>query len=118
MHICKMDFFSKEEIEKAVENSNCLEEVLIKLGFKSLGRNIIKLEEKINEYKIDISHFGTLERDPNIKYVFEKSPCGRLSAGRTQGVKLIPLNELIEKTSCINCPSRNNCLKEKKQKGE
>lgn len=49
--------WNKEVIEKAVINSDCYTDVLIKMGIPIQGNNSKTLKEKIKEFNIDISHF-------------------------------------------------------------
>lgn len=53
-----IDLYSEDELRKIVENSTCLRDVLIKLGYSTTsGDNNRTLKSRIEKYKIDTSHF-------------------------------------------------------------
>lgn len=59
----KIDNFTKEELEKIVQNSCSLREVLKTIGYTVSGDNNKTLKKRLTEYNIDYSHFSKAGRN-------------------------------------------------------
>lgn len=57
--------WSKEKVQKAVEESESFSEALRKLGINSSGKNSNTLRRKIKEYNLDASHFTHYKYNSN-----------------------------------------------------
>lgn len=66
-----IDSFSKEALERIVQESHSYKEVLQKIGYTTFGgRNTDTLKTRLNKYEIDVSHFciqkGTKRTEENV----------------------------------------------------
>lgn len=64
-----VDNYTKEELEKIVQESNSYKDLVLKLGYNSKGGNTYKtVQNRIEKYNIDTSHFyqqEKIERNPD-----------------------------------------------------
>lgn len=59
----KLDKFTKEELQDIVNSCVSLRELAYKLGYTAKGNNNDTIHRKLNELKIDTSHFKRCGRD-------------------------------------------------------
>ncbi|MCK6693948.1 MAG: hypothetical protein L6Q97_17840, partial [Thermoanaerobaculia bacterium] len=50
--------YTKEQLVTAAHNSSSIRQVLKYLGLKEAGGNYLTIQQRITEWKIDISHFS------------------------------------------------------------
>lgn len=95
------DRFTKEELERVVELSLSVGEVVKRLPLREGSDNHRKIAALIQEYGIDTGHFGTKRHKRKLKQddVFRRFPQCSLSAVKTWAKKYIP----YKCTSCGNC---------------
>jgi Zn finger protein HypA/HybF involved in hydrogenase expression len=54
---CMRRSWTKEQLISAVESSNSVRQVLVKLGLREAGGNYAQIKKYLEEYSIDTSHF-------------------------------------------------------------
>ena len=63
-----VDNYTKEELERIVQESNSYKDLVLKLGYNSNGGNTYKtVKDRVEKYNIDTSHFyhqKRVERSP------------------------------------------------------
>lgn len=99
--------WSKENIEKAVENSDSYSDTLRKMNIPLQGNNSKTLKDKIEEYKIDISHF-TFEKQykeglSNFKYIPASEYLGTNKQISSSKLKEKLIKEGIKENKCEIC---------------
>ena len=100
-----IDNFSDEEFTKIVKESDYLKDIAVKIGYKLCGRNVPeksckKIKNRIDELKIDISHFKYSEPKELEFYLVENSTYSRKCGNK---LKKRLIKEGYMKDICDSC---------------